>query len=125
MKKLIDDELQLKKILDDKGFRFGDRFPSSAFVVSFIDVGTGALLSSNIVKSPIDGVANLPKACEATHRKPDDIEIWLDFGFDYNSRKVCDINVQLDKYIYFERPKKLDSSLSHSGESDTKKSSDE
>lgn len=107
MKTIINDEMQLKKILDDKGFRFGDRFPSSAFVVSFIDVGTGALLSSNIFKSPIDGVANLPKICEATHRKPEDVEIWLDFGFDYNSRKVCDINVQLDKYIYFEKPKEI------------------
>ena len=105
---VISEEVQLKKILDDKGFRFGDRFPSCAFVVTFLDKGTGALLSSNIFKSPIDGVANLPKISEATHRKPDDIQIILDFGFDYNSRKICDINQELDKYIYFDKPKEVE-----------------
>lgn len=102
---VITEETQLKKLLDDKGFRFGDRFPTCGFVVSFLDLGTGALLSSNIFKSPIDGVANLPKICEATHRKADQVQIILDFGFDYQTRKICDINLELDKYIYFEKPK--------------------
>lgn len=102
---VITEELQLKKLLDDKGFRFGDRFPTCGFIVTFLDLGTGALLSSSVFKSPIDGVANLPKVCEATHRKADDVQIILDFGFDYQTRKICDINVELDKYIYFDKPK--------------------
>lgn len=107
---VVTEEEQLKKLLDDKGFRFGDRFPTCGFVVSFLDFGTGALLSSNIFKSPIDGVANLPKICEATHRKHDDVQIILDFGFDYQTRKICDINVELDKYIYFDKPKPVEAS---------------
>lgn len=102
---VLTEEIQLKELLDKKGFRFGDRFPTCGFVVSFLDKGTGALLSSNIFKSPIDGVSNLPKICEATHRKADDVQIVLDFGFDYQTRKICDINVELDKYIYFDKPK--------------------
>ena len=101
----IIDEIELKKVLDDKGFRFGDRFPSVGFIVTFLDVGTGAQLSSSIFRSPIDGVANLPKICEAVHRKPDDVKIILDFAFDYNTRQVANIDVEIDKYIYFEKPK--------------------
>ena len=52
MNKIID-ESELKEILDKKGFRFGDRFPSSAFVVTFVDTNTEALLSSSILKSHI------------------------------------------------------------------------
>ena len=103
MKKILT-ESELKTILDQKGFRFGDRFPSSAFVVTFLDSNTQALLSSNIFKTPIDGVANLPEICKVTHRKPDQIIIVLDFGFDYNSRKICDFNLELDKFIYFDKP---------------------
>lgn len=101
------DEVELKKILDDKGFRFGDRFPSVCFIVTFLDKGTGAQLSSSIFRSPIDGVANLPKICEAVHRKPDDVSIILDFAFDYNTRQVANIDVELDKYIYFDKPKEV------------------
>lgn len=108
MNKIIKTEEELKHILDDKGFRFGDRFPSSGFVVTFLDSGTGAMLTSNIYKSPIDGVANLPKVCEATHRKPDMVSIILDFGFDYNDRKICDINIEMDKYMYFDKPKEVE-----------------
>lgn len=97
-------ESELKEILDKKGFRFGDRFPSSAFVVTFVDSSTEALLSSNIFKTPIDGVSNLPEVCKVTHRKPEQVKIILDFGFDYNSRKICDFNLELDKYIYFDKP---------------------
>lgn len=100
-------EEELKKILDDKGFRFGDRFPSVGFVVTFLDKGTEAQLSSSIFRSPIDGVANLPKICEAVHRKPDDVKIILDFAFDYNSRQVSNIDVEIDKYIYFDKPKEI------------------
>lgn len=100
-------EEELKHVLDDKGFRFGDRFPSVGFIVTFIDVGTGAQLSSSIFRSPIDGVANLVKICEAVHRKPDDVKIVLDFAFDYNTRQVSNIDVEIDKYIYFDKPKEL------------------
>ena len=100
-------EEELKHVLDDKGFRFGDRFPSVGFIVTFIDVGTGAQLSSSIFRSPIDGLANLPKVCEAVHRKPDDVKIILDFAFDYNTRQVATIDIELDKYIYFEKPKEI------------------
>ena len=103
MKKILD-ETELKDVLDKKGFRFGDRFPSSAFVVSFLDSGTQALLSSNVFKSPIDGIAALPDVCKATHRKPEQVQIVLDFGFDYNSRKIADFNYELDMYIYFDKP---------------------
>lgn len=103
MQKIID-ESELKEILDKKGFRFGDRFPSAAFVVTFVDSVTEALLSSNIFKTPIDGVSNLPEVCKVTHRKADQVKIILDFGFDYNTRKICDFNLELDKYIYFDKP---------------------
>lgn len=103
MQKILN-ESELKEILDKKGFRFGDRFPSSAFVVTFVDAATEALLSSNIFKTPIDGVSNLPEVCKVTHRKADQVKIILDFGFDYNSRKICDFNIELDKYIYFDKP---------------------
>lgn len=103
MQKILD-ETELKTVLDKKGFRFGDRFPSSAFVITFIDSATQALLTSNIFKTPIDGIANLPEVCKVTHRKADQVSIILDFGFDYNSRKVCDFNIELDKFIYFDKP---------------------
>ena len=100
-------EEELNYILDDKGFRFGDRFPSVGFIVTFLDKGTGAQLSSSIFRSPIDGVANLPKICETVHRKPDDVKIILDFAFDYNTRQFATIDIELDKYIYFEKPKEI------------------
>lgn len=103
MKKILF-ESELKEVLDKKGFRFGDRFPTCAFVVSFLDSGTSALLSSNVFKNPIDGVAALPEVCKATHRKPEQVIIVLDFGFDYNSRKIADFNYELDMYIYFDKP---------------------
>lgn len=115
MNKIID-ESELKEILDKKGFRFGDRFPSSAFVVTFVDSATEALLSSNIFKTPIDGVSNLPEICKATHRKADQVKIILDFGFDYNSRKICDFNIELDKYIYFDKPASDSPDADSSGE---------
>lgn len=104
---VVMNELELKKVLDDQGFRFGDRFPSVGFIVTFLDVGTGAQLSSSIFRSPIDGVANLPKICEAVHRKPDDVKIILDFAFDYNTRQVKNIDVEIDKFIYFDKPQQV------------------
>lgn len=100
----IENEEQLKHVLDEKGFRYGDRFPTFAFVVSFLDSETCALLASNVFKSPIDGVAALPAICKETHRSVDSVKIILDFGFDYNTRIIKDIDIELDKYIYFTKP---------------------
>lgn len=108
---IIKTEDELKHIVDNKGFRFGDRFPSVGFVITYLDSQTMAQIHSIVVKDPIDGLANLPNVAKMAKRSTDNIKVILDFGFDYNSRKVADINYELDIYIYFQRPEKLDSSV--------------
>lgn len=98
---IIKNEEELKHILDTKGFKFGDRFPSVGFVVTFLDKETKAQIHALAVKDPIDGIANLPQVAQVAKRNPESLTIILDFGFDYNSRKIADISVELDPYIYF------------------------
>lgn len=105
---IIKDESELKHIVDSKGFKFGDRFPSVGFVVTYLDKTTAAQLHSIVVKDPVDGLSNLPNVAKIAKREALDIRVILDFGFDYNSRKIADINVELDPYIYFKHEEKVE-----------------
>ena len=105
---IIKTEVELKKILDDKGFRFGDRFPSVGFVITYLDSQTKAQIHSIIVRDPVDGLANLPNVAKTAKREPDSIQVILDFGFDYNSRKVSNIDYELDLYMYFKKPENVE-----------------
>ena len=105
---IIKDETELKHIVDLKGFKFGDRFPSVGFVVTYLDKTTAAQVHSIVVKDPVDGLANLPNVAKIAKRNATDLQVILDFGFDYNTRKIADINVELDPYIYFTEEKKVE-----------------
>lgn len=100
---IVKNEEELKHVLDQKGFRFGDRFPSVGFVVTFLDKQTAAQIHSIVVKDPIDGLANLTGIAKMSKRDPQNLQVILDFGFDYNSRKIADISYELDPYIYFKK----------------------
>lgn len=105
---IIKTEAELKKILDDKGFRFGDRFPSVGFVITYLDSQTKAQIHSIVVRDPVDGLANLPQVAKTSKREPDSIQVILDFGFDYNSRKIANIDYELDLYLYFKKPETVE-----------------
>lgn len=104
---IVKNEEELKHVLDSKGFKFGDRFPTVGFVVTFLDKQTSAQIHSIVVKDPIDGIANLPGIAKMAKRNVDSLQIVLDFGFDYNTRKIADISYELDPYIYFTKEKEV------------------
>lgn len=105
VKKIYEDEVQLKKDLDKLGFRFGDRFSTVGFVVSFIDRGSGAEIYQVAQNSPINALRLLPSLLEQKKLGVDDVDVIIEFAYDLSSRAYSDVGYKISPYMYFKKQK--------------------
>lgn len=85
------------------GFRYGERFNSVGFVVSFIDSHSGAEVAQISTTSPINALRIVPNILEQRKIGIDDVKVIIEFVYDMQSRKFEDINVEISPYMYFKK----------------------
>lgn len=100
---VIDNEERLKKVLDEFGFRYGDRFSTVGYILSFLEKSSGAEIYQIACSSPINGLRILPSLLEQKKLGGDDINTIIEFAYDLKSRDCKSINVQISPYIYFKK----------------------
>lgn len=100
---IIDNEERLKKVLDDFGFRYGDRFSTVGYVLSFLEKSSGAEIYQIACSSPINGLRVLPNLLEQKKLGADDLSIIIEFAYDMKTRDCKSIDVQVSPYIYFKK----------------------
>lgn len=95
---MFEDEVELKKELDNKGFRYGIG-EHSRFVVDFLDNKSGKPISTVVSDSPISAIRNYAQILKETHLPSDDVDIVLVLAFKEDSVEY--LNWYLSPYLYY------------------------
>lgn len=102
-KKIIDDEIELKKVLNGYGFRFGEIGCNSEYVIIIRDNKSFAPICRIVSDSPIDAIRQLGGIIQKVKLPIEDIDIQLALAFDLTSKKVkmFDNYTCLSPYLYY------------------------
>lgn len=106
-KTVINDEIELKKMLDSKGYRYGELGCNDKYIICFRDNKSTAPISQGIYDSPIAALRDLNVIVPQTKLPIDEIDIQLVLAFNYEDfekkpAQLADYTV-LDPYLYFKK----------------------
>lgn len=106
-KKIISDEIELKKMLDSKGYRYGEIGCTDKFIICFRDNKSTAVISQGIYDSPIAALRDLNVIVPQTKLPIDEIDVQIVLAFNYEDTnkkpaQLVDYTV-LDPYLYFKK----------------------
>lgn len=107
MQNLYEDEIALKKMLDDFHVRYGDKMNDWKFVIQFEDnKGSFSVITEGVYKSPIAGIRDYNTVIKSTKLNPDDISIHLVLA--YNEKEAhCFNEAYLSPYLYYKKPEEV------------------
>lgn len=102
-----DDEVELKRMLNDCGFRYGEIGCNDKYVIYFRDVKSGAPISQGIYDSPIVALRDLSVIVPQVKINIDEImcQLLLCFNPSDSKKKPMQFNdiVCLSPYLYFKK----------------------
>lgn len=108
---IIEDEIELKKKLDELGVRYGDTYNDFYFLVVFRDNKGDVILTKDIYTSPIAAVRFLGTVIKQTNYPAEDIDIVLTYAIPQNIKpdENPDLNPVfcgyiLSPYLYYKKP---------------------
>lgn len=109
--KEFDDEIELKKALDDVSVRYGDTYNDFYFLCFFRDNKGDTVIAKDIFSTPIAAVRTLGTVIKQTNLPADDIDIILSYAIPQNIKPKENPDLQpvflgykLSPYLYYKKP---------------------
>lgn len=104
MQNLFEDEIALKKMLDEFGVRYGDKMNKWRFVVAFEDnKGNFSDISCSVYSSPIVALRDYSTILKNTKLPADDVSIHLILAFSEDKTEKFN-DCYLSPYLYYKKP---------------------
>lgn len=105
---VYEDEIELKKMLDKNGFRYGELSVNDKYVIVYRDNKSGALIYQGIYDSPIVALRDLNTIIPQIKIPLQDIAVQLVLCFNPSDMKKKPLQftdlVLLSPYMYFKKP---------------------
>lgn len=109
MKKLYEDEIELKKDLDSIGVRYGDTISSSyQFLIYFTDNKGNTVISRGLYPSPIAAIRSMNGLIEKVKIPADDLDIKMLGVLDEKTNEYFSFNCTLSPFLYYKKTEKVD-----------------